>query len=307
MPSRDPVYSLALISRPVHVLVIAEYIRLKEGEKFIVLVDGNQQAPERQAIQMMLFSIKRKNTKVIFSSGIFKSEGANVLVFYIKTLWRRLYVGRLNEILLSGGVKSRILYKLLKFRKTILIDEGSSSLWKFPNAIKYGQPFMEATRFGQLYKRFGVNKLPRKSPFVLYTMYYQSLPTLPYIIANKLSYWKELAKDYAVSPGRALVLGTTYHKYDLKAEEYQTVLSKVIDEIKASSIQYKFHKKERRFSLTLRNVSIIETDLPVEFYFMQQKSFPEFLVGVNSTALRIIELIKPEVKLINIELKAPAN
>lgn len=293
--------NVALVTRPIHLLILAEYLRVKRQEFFLIIISSNNKN-EYRSISTFLYHLEQANVKI----NVIKSLGimpiVDTVVFWLRVIIMSSQLKDVNSVILSGGVKGRILYKHLSFRELVLIDEGSSSKWRFPNILKAQKPFSEVTKSQKLYNFFSVNRLPNKSPFRFFSIY-EVDGINSSLERNQFAYWRNLCKDFPLRKNSAIILGTTPHVYGVSREKYFNAIKSIVSDFGFNNVLYKPHRLYNDGDFKgFDEVSILTTIYPIEFYFIQERWFPEYFITFSSTASRTIELMRSDVNFRNFDL-----
>lgn len=289
--------SLILVARPINFLYAIELCKSYPEKEFIILIFPNTNRLELNAISFLRSEFEKflPNVRFKYFYNFFPKDILNLILFklYIQTvIGRRKY-----EIFsTSGGVKGRLLFRHLNLEKVVITEEGRPTSFKrFPETVRNGIIFRKplGERYIKMYKFLGIYDLKNEDNYCILTMYKDLLKYGDKICLNQFRHLKKLIEieNYQINRREIIILGSNPHKIGLKEKDYIAILEKVFAEHKGYNIKLKTHKT---FNDAL-GFKTLETDLPIEYYFIEQKRVPEILMSFGSTSNQILEYLFPEI------------
>lgn len=306
--NKNKLENIILVSRPINFLFAIEICRSFQDENFLILIYSNSDKREVNANSLLKseFTTFLPNAQFKKINNFFPIEFLNLLFFklYIKLNFSK---NKFGKVITSGGVKGRLLIKLLKFEEVIITDEGSSSLRRFPRIIKrnkiFGQP--TAKNYVGYYKLLGVYNMQPVEKFTLWTIYDQ-LSCLEEKV--RVTHFKNIKNildhvNFEINANQVVILGTCPIVTKIGVKKYKTLLAETAQKFKNYQILLKPHKLYDE----VFEFQELKTDLPIEYFFIKNKSLPKYLFSFNSTSNQIMEYLFPQVTVKNIWEKPAHN
>jgi hypothetical protein len=305
------VRNIVLVVRPVHLFNVYEYMNMHPDQQFDIYIELNSHAGEREVLKKFSKFLKRDGVNIIFGSFLTKFELLRLPLFYFKVLFGLKKGVKYDVLLTSVGIKARVLYKLADFEKIILMDEGTSSLKYFPVFISRNKLFNERTlpKFyvKMLYRLLNIHDLNRHKPIEVFTIFKELLSLPTNVQLNEYRFVKDMFRDCVIETGTALVLGANYKRYHFTTEGFAKLIQEKLNTLDIKRAIYKYHKLENNIPINIPGVEIMNTDLPIEFYFLLNNFLPEYIVCFNSSVRGIMQKINENVKIVNTGLAANAT
>lgn len=301
-PNNSLNLNLFLISRPIDLLLSIDLVLGKLEEEYIFLIFPNSNVNEQNGIEFLKSKMHNElyNVKYIYFNTSSRFDSLNLLMFqrFIKKKFGNF---KFKSIGGSGGPKSRLAAKWLSHQQFILTDEGTYSLERVPKIIEYNLIFNkpEDRIFKILYALFRITGLKNPKPFIIFTIFEELRDLKDYRVkVSNLSNLKNLLQksfehNYVEE---IVVLGTHPFFSNLSTEIYRKILEDLFIKHNGEPIYLKAHKL---FPETY-NLPVLETNLPIEYHFMQTGKIPKTLYSFGSTSNRLMSLLYPETKIINL-------
>ncbi len=294
--------NLFLISRPIDLLLSIDLVLGKLEEEYIFLIFPNSNVNEQNGIEFLKSKMHNElyNVKYIHFNTSSRFDSLNLLMFqrFIKKKFRNF---KFKSIGGSGGPKSRLAAKWLSHQQFILTDEGTYSLERVPQIIENNLIFNEPEDriFKILYALFRITRLKNPKPFIIFTIFEELRDLKDYRVkVSNLSNLRNLLNESFEHKyvKEIVVLGTHPFFSNLSTEIYRKILEDLFKKHNGQPIYLKPHKL---FPETY-NLPVLETNLPVEYHFMKTGKIPQKLYSFKSTSNRLISLLYPETKIINL-------
>lgn len=290
-----------------------EYLRLHDEESFDIYIAPTSNQGEQIALARFTYLLKKHNTALHKAGFFVRNEMLSVLVFYLKFRLLSFKRKHYGTILISSGARARIIYKLLKFDKAVFMDEGTQSLRYVPAVIQRNALFKKSEKPNKtlilLYRLLRLNHINKDVPFEIFTIYDELKDLSGKITVNQYTHLAELFKDCKVEEGTVLVLGANFWRYHFTPETYSQLIRMKLSELPYKKVLYKFHKHEGNVHIDVPGIEILDTKLPLEFYFIQSKHLPEYILCFNSSVGKIMSVLNADVKIVNqtLDLKVLEN
>ncbi len=299
--NKNKLENIILVSRPINFLFAIEICRSFQDENFIILIFSNTDKREINAMNLLKSEFKAylPNAEFKTFNNHFPVEFLNVFLF--KLYLKFTFSGkRFDKIITSGGVKGRLLVKLLKFEEVIITDEGLSSIKRFPRIIKrnkiFGQP--TAKHYVRNYRLLGIYDMEPVVKFKLWTIYDQLSCLGGKVRVTHFENIKNIVDhiNFEINENQVVILGTCPKATKIGIMKYKELLRKTAMDFEAFEIYLKPHKLFHE----VFEFQELKTDLPIEYFFIKNKSLPKYLFSFSSTSNQIMEYLFPQVVVKNI-------
>lgn len=294
--------NLILVSRPINFLYALELCYKYPNRQFIVLVFSNSNKAEVNAIEFLQEDFGRfmPNAEFLNFPLIFGKGTPNLFLFdfYLKVKFARR---KFDLVSTSGGVKGRLLYKNLNFSRIIITDEGSmTSLQRFPRMVKQNElwPKPVSSTFKRLYRILQVYDLKTEVDFSIWTMV-KELPSIDErITLNEFEYLQHITRGetFVQDEKEVVLLGTHPGEDGMSEEKYLQKLDSVQEEFRDFKVLLKPHKNFDKSYHFMR----LNSDYPIEYFFLHRKKIPKYMLSFNSTANLVLERLFPQMIIRNI-------
>lgn len=300
--NNSPNLNLFLISRPIDLLLSIDLVLGRLEEEFIFLIFPNSNVNEQNGIEFLKSKMHNElyNVKYEHFNTSTRLDTLNLLMFqrFIKKKFRNI---KFKSIGGSGGPKSRLAAKWLSHQQFILTDEGTYSFERVPQIIENNLIFNEPQDriFKILYRLFRITRIKNPKPFIIFTIFEELRELKDYRVeVSNLSNLKNILHEsfehnYVED---IIVLGTHPFYSKLSRDIYRKILEDLFKRHNGQPIYLKAHKL---FPETY-NLPLLETNLPIEYHFMQTGNIPKTLYSFGSTSNRLMSLLYPETKIINL-------
>lgn len=218
----------------------------------------------------------------------------------LRMIYLTFYLRRKKEIsnLFIGDFKADDLWLIannINFNKVCLLDDGGQTLnlpWMFKNIKELNK--RRHKRKDTIVRFFGLKGCDRKR-IDIFTMYQlHTIPNICNITRNNFKYTKSKIVNAKENIDDIYFVGSSLiNARVIKPDEYYSYLKKIILYYKNKNLLYLPHRNEDIHLLlkNIPNIEILETNVPIELYFLLNKINPRHIASFYSTALESLKII----------------
>ncbi len=122
---------------------------------------------------------------------------------------------------------------------------------------------------------------------------------------NNLLFLKKKLDNRIKKTNDVFFIGSPYVRLDyLKEDDYLKLIKKTLESLKLSKIFYIPHPKENtNFLKKIKYINIVNTNYPVEIFFLNYNRYPKLIMALSSSALLTLRIISKKFRLLNIRPK----
>lgn len=211
-------------------------------------------------------------------------------------------------ILGEFGTFSRVLIANLNKNKVLLVDDGTATIVDFEKTIKPNK--INKFNFRKLRFLFYGLKINVKDKLNFFTYYdLEKLPDVE-VIKNNLEYMR---KDFVLNNidycDTIFFFGQSSEIFSDK-KELELYLYKIVNKFGDKKIFYIPHRSQTKdeinnIRLINKNIKILEINMPVERYFLDNGIYPKYVISYISTALTTTKILFPECNVNYTKIKNP--
>lgn len=211
-------------------------------------------------------------------------------------------------ILGEFGTFSRVLIANLNKNKVFLVDDGTVTIVDFEKTIKLNK--INKFNFRELRFLFYGLKIKVKDKLNFFTYYdLEKLPDVE-VIKNNLEYMR---KDFVLNNidycDTIFFFGQSSEIFSDK-KELELYLYKIVNKFGDKKIFYIPHRSQTKdeinnIRLMNKNIKILEINMPVERYFLDNGIYPKHVISYISTALTTTKILFPECTTNYIRIQKP--
>ena len=297
--------NLILVSRPINFLYSIELCRSLPEQTFLIFIFRNSNKQEQNAINFLKDNFEKYLPNAQFQNFPFHySLGTPVLIlfdWYLKLFFKGRYFRTFST---SGGVKGRLFFKHISVDEVIITDEGVGSLKKFPLMLEENRLWTEPISefYKKLYKMLKVDDLRNGAKFNFWTMYKELVPLDEKVRLNTFAYLKEIIdlQEFKVNQNEVIILGTNPGSLGLEEKDY----IKSLETVKKEHVNFQVFLKPHKTHNKLYGNDPLNTDYPIEYFFLARKAIPRLMFSFNSTSNQVLEYLFPHMIVKNIKVEA---
>lgn len=253
-------------------------------------------------IEEQISSLRCEEIIKIYPSSVSKFLQYLKLIKYLqKYKFEKLFIGEF-------GSAFRIILANIDKEKVFLLDDGTATIVDYERSIKINKInrySLKELRF----LTFGL-KIKVKDKINLFTYYnLEKLPDFE-VIKNNLEYMK---KDFVLNNidycDTIFFFGQPSEIFSDK-KELELYLYKIVNKFGDKKIFYIPHRSQTKdeinnIRLMNKNIKILEINMPVERYFLDNGIYPKYVISYISTALTTTKILFPECNVNYTKIKNP--
>lgn len=295
--------NLILASSPLQVINALEAIYYFKLKNIVFVLKFNKMINNINQIEEQIKSLDDK----IEIIRIYPVGGSKFFKYVnnIKNLNKYEY----DKIILGEfGTFSRVLIANLNKNKVLLVDDGTATIVDFEKTIKLNK--INKFNFRELRFLFYGLKINVKDKLNFFTYYdLEKLPDVE-VIKNNLEYMR---KDFVLNNidycDTIFFFGQPSEIFSDK-KELELYLYKIVNKFGDKKIFYIPHRAQTKdeinnIRLMNKNIKILEINMPVERYFLDNGIYPKHVISYISTALTTTKILFPECTTNYIRIQKP--
>ena len=294
--------NLVLVSRPIDFLNALELCYSNRNKNFVILLFPNRNEQEKNAVDFLESHFTPLLPNATFEKFPISTteDFLDLFLFklYLKTVFQKK---KFDEMYFSGGLKGRLLYKHVKANRAVMTDEGTFSRKKFPAIIKSGELFTvpRGRKYGFICKILGIKKIKASEDFLLLTMFEELKHKSPKIKLHNFSGLRNYLKNndsFFQNRDMTIVLGTNPLAHGIDEVTYRKRLVQLFNNNSGSQTLLKTHKTFNKSY----GFPLLETKLPIEYYFLKERKIPRAVLSFSSTSNILLGYLFPEIQIENL-------
>ena len=294
--------NLIIIGSPLQLINAVEAVHFFKLENIVLVITFNGLLSNNIQIEEQISSLRCEEIIKIYPSSVSKFLQYLKLIKYLqKYKFEKLFIGEL-------GSAFRIILANIDKEKVFLLDDGTATIVDYERSIKINKInrySLKELRF----LTFGL-KIKVKDKINLFTYY--NLEKLPgfEVIKNNLEYMK---KDFVLNnidyDDTIFFFGQPSEIFSDK-KELELYLYKIVNKFSDKKIFYIPHRSQTKdeinnIMLVNKNIKILEINMPVERYFLDNGIYPKYAISYISTALTTTKILFPECNVNYTKIKNP--
>ncbi|MDX4071805.1 hypothetical protein Q6A88_08855 [Aliarcobacter skirrowii] len=296
--------NLILASSPLQVINALEAIYYFKLKNIVFVLKFNKMINNINQIEEQIKSLDDK-IEIIRIHPV----GGSKFFKYVNNI-KNLNKYEYDKIILGEfGTFSRVLIANLNKNKVFLVDDGTATIVDFEKTIKPNK--INKFNFRELRFLFYGLKINVKDKLNFFTYYdLEKLPDVE-VIKNNLEYMR---KDFVLNNidygSTIFILGQVEEIFEDK-NEAKMFYSKVLNNFQDKDIYYIPHRAESKkdiddiIKFVGNNIKILEINMPVERYFLDNGIYPKHVISYISTALTTTKILFPECTTNYIRIQKP--
>ncbi|MDX4037838.1 hypothetical protein [Aliarcobacter skirrowii] len=296
--------NLILASSPLQVINALEAIYYFKLKNIVFVLKFNKMINNINQIEEQIKSLDDK-IEIIRIHPV----GGSKFFKYVNNI-KNLNKYEYDKIILGEfGTFSRVLIANLNKNKVLLVDDGTATIVDFEKTIKLNK--INKFNFRELRFLFYGLKINVKDKLNFFTYYdFEKLPDVE-VIKNNLEYMR---KDFVLNNidygSTIFILGQKEEIFEDK-NEAKMFYSKVLNNFQDKDIYYIPHRAESKkdiddiIKFVGNNIKILEINMPVERYFLDNGIYPKHVISHISTALTTTKILFPECTTNYIRIQKP--
>ena len=297
--------NLIVVSRPINFLYAIETCRSFPDQTFLIFIFPNHHRLEQNAIRFLKKNFEKYLPNARFQNFPSYQLAGGSLLFLFDWYLKLFFNGRhFRSLSTSGGVKGRLFYKYIKVDEVIITDEGAGSLKRFPEMLSENRLWQKPVSafYKRFYKRLGIDDLHNGKKFSFWTMYEQLVPLDEKVRLNKFRQLKKLidAEKVQQNEREVVILGCNPDFRGMDEQVYKRALEKVHQQYEGFDVFFKPHKDYPK----VYDFNSLETEYPIEYFFLFRKAIPKYLLSFNSTSNKIMGYLFPQIIIDSIKVEA---
>lgn len=294
--------NLIIIGSPLQLINAVEAVNFFKLDNIVLVITFNGLLINNIQIEKESSSFRCEEIIKIYPSSVSKFLQYLKLIKYLqKYKFEKLFIGEL-------GSAFRIILANIDKEKVFLLDDGTATIVDYERSIKINKInrySLKELRF----LTFGL-KIKVKDKINLFTYY--NLEKLPgfEVIKNNLEYMK---KDFVLNNidycDTIFFFGQPSEIFSDK-KELELYLYKIVNKFSDKKIFYIPHRSQTKdeinnIMLVNKNIKILEINMPVERYFLDNGIYPKYAISYISTALTTTKILFPECNVNYTKIKNP--
>ncbi len=294
--------NLIIIGSPLQLINAVEAVNFFKLDNIVLVITFNGLLINNIQIEKESSSFRCEEIIKIYPSSVSKFLQYLKLIKYLqKYKFEKLFIGEL-------GSAFRIILANIDKEKVFLLDDGTATIVDYERSIKINKInrySLKELRF----LTFGL-KIKVKDKINLFTYY--NLEKLPgfEVIKNNLEYMK---KDFVLNnidyDDTIFFFGQPSEIFSDK-KELELYLYKIVNKFSDKKIFYIPHRSQTKdeinnIMLVNKNIKILEINMPVERYFLDNGIYPKYAISYISTALTTTKILFPECNVNYTKIKNP--
>ena len=294
--------NLIIIGSPLQLINAVEAVNFFKLDNIVLVITFNGLLINNIQIEKESISFRCEEIIKIYPSSVSKFLQYLKLIKYLqKYKFEKLFIGEL-------GSAFRIILANIDKEKVFLLDDGTATIVDYERSIKINKInrySLKELRF----LTFGL-KIKVKDKINLFTYY--NLEKLPgfEVIKNNLEYMK---KDFVLNnidyDDTIFFFGQPSEIFSDK-KELELYLYKIVNKFSDKKIFYIPHRSQTKdeinnIMLVNKNIKILEINMPVERYFLDNGIYPKYAISYISTALTTTKILFPECNVNYTKIKNP--
>ncbi|WP_066356018.1 hypothetical protein [Aliarcobacter skirrowii] len=295
--------NLILASSPLQVINALEAIYYFKLKNIVFVLKFNKMINNINQIEEQIKSLDDK-IEIIRIHPV----GGSKFFKYVNNI-KNLNKYEYDKIILGEfGTFSRVLIANLNKNKVLLVDDGTATIVDFEKTIKLNK--INKFNFRELRFLFYGLKINVKDKLNFFTYYdLEKLPDVE-VIKNNLEYMR---KDFVLNNidycDTIFFFGQPSEIFSDK-KELELYLYKIVNKFGDKKIFYIPHRSQTKdeinnIRLMNKNIKILEINMPVERYFLDNGIYPKHVISYISTALTTTKILFPECTTNYIRIQKP--
>ena len=296
--------NIFIVGTPLQVINAIEAIHHFKLKNIVFVIKFNFIQNNIIQIEEQIQAIDKKSEIIT----IYPSSKGSKFKHYIQTLkylqkyeYDKFFIGELCSF-------CRIIIASLKKEKVYFIDDGNATIVHFERDIKSNN----INKFGMREFRFLLYGFKTQIKDKLNFFTYYDLEKLPdvEVIKNNLEYMR---KDFVLNNidycDTIFFFGQPSEIFSDK-KELELYLYKIVNKFGDKKIFYIPHRSQTKdeinnIRLMNKNIKILEINMPVERYFLDNGIYPKHVISYISTALTTTKILFPECTTNYIRIQKP--
>ena len=294
--------NLIIIGSPLQLINAVEAVNFFKLDNIVLVITFNGLLINNIQIEKESSSFRCEEIIKIYPSSVSKFLQYLKLIKYLqKYKFEKLFIGEL-------GSAFRIILANIDKEKVFLLDDGTATIVDYERSIKINK----INRYSLKELRFLIFGLKIKVKDKINLFTYYNLEKLPgfEVIKNNLEYMK---KDFVLNnidyDDTIFFFGQPSEIFSDK-KELELYLYKIVNKFSDKKIFYIPHRSQTKDEINNirvinKNIKILEINMPVERYFLDNGIYPKYVISYTSTALTTTKILFPECNVNYTKIKNP--